>query len=120
MWFLLLTVAVALGGLRDLWLRPLVSEMAAHQLETVTLCLVHIVVIRCFVVRQQIDLHQAIVIGLLWTAMLLLFEFSFFPLVMGIPMVDLSASLDIRSGHLFGLVVLMLLLAPPAFARTRQ
>ncbi len=93
MWFVLLVVAMLLGGSREIWLNRLLGECTAHQLETIVVCLIHLVLIRCFVVRMMVSQFEAIRIGLTWTAMLLLFEFTFFPFVVGVPYQEVTVFL---------------------------
>jgi len=112
MWLLLLLMAVVLGGVRDLWLQVYLSELRAHQLETLLVCLVHLLLIRWFVFRVRPTLIQSIGVGALWTGMLLVFEYVFFHNLMQVPLADLMESFDLRCGRLFGLVVLVSLISP--------
>ncbi len=119
-WFALLAAVVVTGALRQLFLEPRLGEHRAHQIGTVLACLVAFAVIYALVGWLRPTLAQALVLGALWVALALGFEFGFFHFARGVPWEILLRDYDIRGGRLLVLLWLTTLLGPPAAVLLRR
>lgn len=115
-WFLFLIVAFALGAAREIFVTPVVGKGVAHVVGTLTSVAVFVGITFFFVwrSRQSCRAGDFWVIGLLWTAMTLGFEFLFFHFVAGRPWEELLADYNVAGGRIWILVPLTTLFGPPA------
>ncbi len=119
-WIAMLLVSVANGTVRDLGYAPHLhlSELAAHQISTVTeLVLLWAVMAAHFHWHPPRSRSQAWGIGGVWMLMTVAFEFLFFHYVGHRPWSELLAAYDLSRGRLWALVPLWLLLGPVLFHR---
>ena len=120
-WFVMLLVSVANGAARDFTYGKQMSELAAHQLSTVTSVLLLGLVIWGFVCRfPPSSARQAMAIGLGWAALAVAFEFLFFHFVGGHSWADLLANYNIFAGRVWVVVLLWVASAPYLFFRFRR
>lgn len=120
-WLLMLIVAIANGAARDLVYGPSISELAAHQLSSLTSIVLLGAVIFAFVrFGPIVSERQAVLAGLLWLALTVAFEFLFFHFVGGHPWAELLANYNVLKGRLWPLVLLWVGLAPWLFFRLRR
>ena len=120
-WFVMLLVAVANGTARDLVYGPYMSELTAHQLSTATGIALFGLIIRAFVrIYPPSSARHAILIGLLWAALTIAFEFLFFHYVGGRSWPELLANYNIFAGRLWVLVLLWVAVAPYVFYHFRR
>ena len=120
-WLLLAVVAIVAGALRESLLRPLLGEPWAHRIGTLVLCGILWVLIDRFVSRLQpaAGPGELWAIGALWLALTVSFEFIFGRFATGHSWAELLSAYDLRSGQLWLLVPLTLLIAPPLLGRSR-
>lgn len=116
-WLLFMFSAIASGVLRELLLRPLMTQPLAHQVGTLFVCAVIVAIIHLFVRRLRPTPEQALRIGAGWLGLTVLFEFTVFHFIVGLPISELLAAYDLTEGSLWPLVLLCELLAPWWFAR---
>ena len=78
LWIPMLFIAIANGGLRELLVKKWMNDLAAHQLSTFTL-LVFFSVYIFLIIRKfpPSSSAKALMIGLVWIALTLIFEFGF-------------------------------------------
>lgn len=120
-WLLMLLVSVANGALRDLSYGRHMTELAAHQLSTLTAVLLLGAVIRAHGRRHPpACARRAIAIGLLWLALTVAFEFLFFHFVGGHAWSALLANYDLTAGRIWVLVLVWIAVAPYVFFRIRR
>ena len=101
-WFLLAVAAIINGILREGTYGKNVSELAAHQISTVTaIALTGIVVWRFQRIWPLESAHQAGIIGVLWLIMTILFEFGFGHFVAGHSFSRLLADYNLLQGRLW-------------------
>ena len=117
-WFVMLLVSIANGAARDLSYGKHMSELAAHQVSTVT-SLLSLGVVIWLVVRRcpPASTRHAIVIGLAWCALTVAFEFLFFHFVGGHSWSELLANYNIFEGRVWVVVLLWITAAPYAFVQ---
>ena len=118
-WLLLFALAAGNGALREFVLRPALGD-AALPLSGVMLALLLAIAILAFVARQgPLAPAQAWALGAGWLALTLLAETAL-TLKAGNPASDVVAQVAwpaIRAGNLVALAYLVVLLAPPLYAR---
>ncbi len=111
-WIAFGIVAVVLGAAREKLLRPRLTDLAAHQAETLIVCAVIFVLIVAFVRWARPGRAMAWAIGCFWVVLTLAFEIGFFHFVAGKPTAELAADFNILRGHLWPLVLLTELVGP--------
>jgi hypothetical protein len=120
-WFVMLLASIVNGTVRDFVYGPYVSELAAHQLSTVTSVLLLGAIMWVFVRRYPPSgERQAVAIGLFWMSLTVAFEFLFFHYVGGHSWSALLANYDIVAGRVWVLVLLWLAVGPYLFFRLRR
>jgi hypothetical protein len=112
-WIPMVFIAVGNGVLRVTTFGKVLPELRAHQLSTVTgIVLVGVYVWAVMRLWPPSCAKQAITIGVAWTALTVVFEFSFGRLVMGSSWRHLLDDYDIVHGRVW-LVFLAWLVAAP-------
>lgn len=120
-WCVMLLVSIANGAARDLTYGKYMSELAAHQLSTVTSVLSLGVVIWVFVRRYPpSSARHAVTIGLAWATLTVAFEFLFFHFIGGHTWAELLANYNIFEGRVWVVVLLWVAAAPYVFFRFRR
>ena len=77
-WFPMLLLAIANGALREFVFKKYMSELTAHQISTFSLLLLFAVYIGLIIKwMPPASANQAILVGLFWLVLTLLFEFGF-------------------------------------------
>jgi len=120
LWFPMMLIAVLNGTVRDLVYKKYTGELTAHQLSTVSL-LILLGVYNWWVIDHYppASASQALLIGLLWTGLTLLFEFGL-GRARGRSWTVLLADYQIWKGRIWVLIPVWLLIAPWVFFRLAQ
>ena len=112
-WLLLAVVAIANGVLRQSTYGKYVSELAAHQVSTLTAILAFGVVVwgvnRFWPIESA---SQAWTIGICWLVMTVMFEFGFGHYVAGHPWEKLLADYNLLEGRVWLLVLTWVVVLP--------
>ncbi|HEX7919010.1 MAG TPA: hypothetical protein VF454_06360 [Gemmatimonadales bacterium] len=112
-WGLLLVLAVLNGGLRESWLVPTFGTLRAHQLSTLLLSALILgatwVTFGWLGVRST---REALVVGALWLALTLAFEFLAGHFLFHRAWPVLLADYDLSQGRIWILVLVVTFLAP--------
>jgi hypothetical protein len=112
-WFLLAIVAFANGVVRQTTYGKTVSDLAAHQISTVTAVLATGAMVwfvhRVWAIESA---SQAWSIGLLWLIMTIAFEFGFGHYVAGHSWATLLADYNLLNGRLWSLFLLWMAIMP--------
>jgi hypothetical protein len=112
-WLPMVPLAILNGVLRERLLARRLPSLRAHQLSTLTLAALLAAYVA--LVSRWLELataRQAWVVGLLWVALTVAFEFLFGRLVVGKPWSELFADYDLAAGHLWPLFLGWLLVLP--------
>jgi hypothetical protein len=120
-WFAMLIMASVNGGVREAFLVPMMGPGSARVVSTLLLCA--IVFLLTYVTIEWIDPrspHDAWVIGGLWVALTLAFEFLAGHYLFGNPWSDLFAEYNVFRGRIWILAVITILVAPTVCARARE
>ena len=117
-WLPMVPIAIGNGALRQAWYGRHVSELAAHQISTVSALVLFAIYIG-LVIRalRPTSGRQAIAVGLLWLGLTVAFEFLFGHYVAGHSWRALLHDYDLPAGRLWVLVLVWLALAPYLFSR---
>lgn len=120
LWFPMLLIAIVNGALRDLWYKKYSGDLAAHQISTFTLILFFGLFIGLvFLKFPPSSSMQAILIGMVWLTMTLLFEFGFGRL-RGNSWERLLQDYNIVKGRLWVFVPIFVMIAPYLFYRIKH
>ncbi len=115
-WLIMLFVSIANGAVRDFTYGPRMTELAAHQLSTVTgILLLGVVIWRFLRADPPSSASHALAIGLAWMALTVAFEFLFFHFVGGHSWSALAANYRLFDGRLWVLVLVWIAAAPCLF-----
>jgi hypothetical protein len=120
-WVLLAAVGVTNGMIRGALLVPMLGDQPAHVLSTFILCVLVFVV--AFIFIRWIGpstAQKALMIGLLWAALTVLFEFVAGHYAFGNSWEKLLADYNIWQGRIWLLVPIVLCLAPLWTFRVRR
>ena len=120
-WFGLLVIAFANGGLREMALVPSVGETAGHALSSITLSAA-ILLLAWFTIAwiHPASNADAWTIGALWLALTLAFEFLAGHYLFGNPWSRLLADYNVAAGRIWVLVLVTTTLAPVISARAHS
>ena len=114
-WFPMLLIAIANGAVRDLGYKKYVGELKAHQISTVSACLLFGVYIWAIVHVWRPDSGgMAFAIGFVWLFLTLLFEFGF-GRARGVPWSVLLRDYNLAAGRLWPIILLVVTFSPYLF-----
>lgn len=119
-WFPIVIFAFANAAVRQAVYAKYVSELAAHQISTLVLCVlvgVYVWVLSGYLKLQSPD--QALGAGLMWLIMTVLFETGLGHYVLGNPWSQVFRDYNILEGRVWSLFLLWLTLSPYVFYRIR-
>jgi hypothetical protein len=120
-WFLLAVVAIANGILRQSTYGKAVSELAAHQISTITAILASGAVV--WVVNRFWPIEstsQACIIGACWLVMTVIFEFGFGHYVAGHSWERLFADYNVFEGRVWSFFLVWIAVLPFVVFKTTQ
>ena len=113
-WLLFIPVVFANAIIRDLIYKPYTGELVAHQISTVIASLAFVLLAH-FVIRDCLSSASTIrlwLIGLLWVALTVTFEFTLGRLVTGASWNKLLYDYNVFKGRIWTLLLLTLLVTP--------
>ena len=119
-WLPIVVLAFANAAIRQIGYARYFGELAAHQLATLTMCI--LVGVYAWALSGFLKLQspgQAIRVGLMWMVLTILFETVLGRYVLGNPWSQVFRDYNLLEGRVWGLFVLWLGLAPYVFYRIR-
>jgi nitrate/nitrite-specific signal transduction histidine kinase len=119
-WIPTIILGIANAAIRQAVYARYVSELAAHQISTLSLCIlygIYVWVVVGFLKLQSPG--QAISVGLLWMVLTILFEFGLGHYVLGDSWGKLLHAYNILEGRVWGLFILWVALAPYLFYKIK-
>jgi len=120
-WLGLVLLAILNGTLRQKGYGPLMSELSAHQVSTLIAIIIFAVYIYIITGFFRLEsARQALLIGAVWVAMTVIFEFLFGHFVMGHSWSRLFHDYNLLQGRLWLLVLIWTFIAPWIFYRIRS
>ena len=113
-WFLFIPVAILNGVIRETVYEPKVGDLAAHQISSGIAIGAFLLVAWLSLRRVVVGVHDRTLalIGGAWMLGTIAFEFGFGHFIDGQPWSKLLADYNIFKGHLWGLVLVTLAIAP--------
>jgi uncharacterized membrane protein YkgB len=120
-WFGLMVIAVINGVVREATYKKALGDLAAHQLSTLIGIILFGVYIWIIIGKwRPRSASQAIMIGVLWLAMTLAFEFLAGHYVFGNPWPKILHDYNLLAGRLWILVLIWVTIAPYLVYRLRK
>lgn len=117
-WLVLMLLAIANGILRETLLSPRFTELAAHQLSTLSGIVLTGLVAGLFARRWPLaSPSQAWLVGICWLMFTLLFEFTFGHYVAGHSWARLLQDYNLSAGRVWPLFLLWVAVMPYLFYR---
>ena len=115
LWFPMLLIAIANGALREFVFKKYVADLTAHQLSTISLIILFAAYIWFILNRfPPFSSRQAILIGLVWVILTLIFEFGF-GRYRGRSWIELLEDYNLVKGRIWILIPLWIAIAPYVF-----
>lgn len=117
-WIPMVFIGIANGLLREATYGKHLSALRAHQVSTV----IGVVLFGFYIwgltyVWPIASVGQALAIGFIWLGLTVAFEFIFGHYVAGHPWSQLLADYDLRTGHIWTMVLIWITIAPFVFYR---
>lgn len=109
------------GAIREFGYAPYMSELRGHQLSTLTAVLCFALYIGWLTARFPLgSARRAAIVGLVWLAMTMAFEFLFGRYAAGRSWAELWRNYDLTAGRLWPLLLVWVAAAPYVFHRFRE
>jgi hypothetical protein len=120
-WLGLVLIMILNGTIRNLVYGPLVSELTAHQISSVTGVLLTGLFTWLLSLKWRIQSErQALAIGSIWLVLTIVFEFIFGHYVMGHPWSRLLYDYNLIEGRVWSLVLIFTMIAPYIIYKMRS
>jgi hypothetical protein len=120
-WLILLLVAVANGIFRESVLAPRCGAGRAHVVSSAILgCAILALAWLTIPWIHPTPVNQAALVGAIWVALVLLFEFGLGHFVAGKPWSDLLADYNVFRGRVWVVIPILTAIAPYISARVRE
>ena len=115
-WFALPFLAIFNATLRELIYKKPLGDLAAHQISTATGIILFAIVFYLIFKRWKIEsVQHAIIIGLVWLVLTILFKFGLGHYIMGNPWEKLLHDYNLAEGRVWGLFLVWIIIAPFVF-----
>jgi len=113
-WFLFMVLAIINAGIRNGVYKPVVGDLAAHQISSVIFMAVILVLTYAILRFSNLGLSdsEAFFMGTIWLISTIMFEFIAGHYVFGNPWEKLLADYNLFEGRIWSLVLLTILIAP--------
>ena len=120
-WIGMVAIAILNGAIREKAYGPFMGELPAHQLSTFIIILLFGAYIWVLTGTYPIESPtQALIIGVMWLVMTVIFEFVFGHFVMGHLWSGLLQDYNLFKGRVWSLVLIWASVAPYLFYRIRS
>ncbi|MFP2997791.1 hypothetical protein ABN763_17900 [Spongiivirga sp. MCCC 1A20706] len=120
-WFPMIVIAIVNGLFREKFLASRFNELQAHQLSTASMIILFGVYVWILIkIWFPTSAKQAIMIGLIWLVLTVIFEFLFGHYVAGHSWNKLLDDYDIVKGRVWVLVLIWVCIAPYTMYQLQQ
>jgi len=115
-WFAFPFVAILNGALREATYKKFVGDLPAHQISTVT-GIIFFGIIFYFIFRKwKIEsVNHAVIVGIVWLFLTILFEFGFGHYIIGNSWEKLFHDYNLAEGRVWSLILIWIFFAPVVF-----
>lgn len=118
LWFTFPFIAIFNATLRELIYKKPLGDLAAHQISTVTGIIIFAIVFYFIFKKWKIDsVKDTGLVGIIWLALTILFEFGFGHYIMGNPWQKLLHDYNLAEGRVWSLFLVWITIAPFVFYR---
>ena len=109
-----MVIAIANAGIRNGVYKPIVGDLAAHQISSIIFIIVIVAVTYSALRFTNLPLNniQSVYIGIVWLVFTILFEFVAGHYVFGNPWETLVRDYNFLEGRIWSLVLLTIVIAP--------
>ena len=115
-WFAFPFVGIFNGILRELTYKKFVGDLPAHQISTATGIIFFGIIFYFIFKKWKIEsLKHAILLGIIWLSLTILFEFGFGHFIMGNSWEKLLYDYNLDEGRVWSLFLIWVLVAPIIF-----
>ena len=115
-WFAFAFIAILNGALREVAYKKLVGDLSAHQISTATGIILFGIIFYFIFRKWKIEsIKHAILVGLIWLGLTILFEFGFGHYMMGNPWQKLLHDYNLAEGRVWSLFLVWITIAPFVF-----
>ena len=120
-WLLFMVLAIVNAGIRNEVYKPVVGDLAAHQISSVIFIAIILIVTYAILRFSNLGLSdfEAFFMGTVWLILTIVFEFIAGHYVFGNPWEKLLADYNLLEGRIWSLVLLTILIAPYIANRLR-
>lgn len=120
-WLFLVIIGILNGAIRTIVYGPIMSELAAHQISSVTGMILIGLVTWLLSLKWKIPSERhALIIGSIWLVLTIVFEFVFGHYVMGHPWSRLLHDYNLLQGRLWSLVLVFSMMVPYLIYKMRS
>lgn len=115
-WFAFPFIAIFNAAFRELIYKKPLGDLAAHQISTATGIIIFAIVFYFIFKKWKIEsAKHAILLGVIWLGLTILFEFGFGHYIMGNPWEKLLHDYNLAEGRVWSLFLVWLTIAPFVF-----
>jgi hypothetical protein len=115
-WFAFPFVAIINGALREATYKKIVGDLPAHQISTVTGVLFFGIIFYFIFKKWKIEsARHAILVGVIWLGLTILFEFGFGHYIMNNPWQKLLHDYNLAEGRVWSLFLVWITIVPFVF-----
>lgn len=118
-WFAFPFIAIFNATLRELIYKQPLGDLTAHQISTATGIIIFAVIFYLIFKRWKVEsVKHAVLLGLTWLGLTILFEFGFGHYIMGNTWEKLFHDYNLAEGRVWSLFLVWITIAPFIFFRT--
>lgn len=118
-WFAFPFIGILNGVLREAAYKSIVGDLPAHQISTFTGIIIFGLIFYFIFKKWKIQsLNNAVLIGLIWLTLTILFEFGFGHYIMGNSWEKLLHDYNITEGRIWSLFLIWITIAPFIFFKS--
>ncbi len=120
-WLIFIPIVIINGWIRNFVYQPLLGELLAHQLSTIMAIGLWLLLVYLMLKRDLslVNNYQLFIIGFVWLAITVVFEFGFGHYIAGHSWFKLLKDYNLSQGRLWSLFLLIIVLSPVLIKKFR-